>query len=122
MNKIILVFVLIMAFCEASMAQTKVYAEIVGNEYSGAVTVTVEFGKNSKRFAYMLKDGNGKTMHFSTMVDAMNHLAKFGWELENTYVNVDGDLDRIASEYHWIISREGKSEEEKKEWCFFLFW
>lgn len=115
MKKIILVFVLIIAFCEASKAQTKVYAEIVGNEYSGAVTVTVEFGKNSKRFAYMLKDENGKKMHFGTMVDAMNQLAKFGWELENTYVNVDGDLDRIASEYHWIISREEKSEEEKKE-------
>lgn len=110
MKKIILVFVLIMAFCEASMAQTKVYAEIVGNEYSGAVTVTVEFGKNSKRFAYMLKDDNGKKMHFGTMVDAMNQLAKFGWELENTYVNVDGDLDRIASEYHWIVSKKEEVE------------
>lgn len=115
MKKVILIFVLIMAFCEASMAQTKVYAEIVGNEYSGAVTVTVEFGKNSKRFAYMLKDENGKRMHFGTMVDVMNHLAKFGWELENTYVNVDGDLDRIASECHWIISREEESEEVEQK-------
>lgn len=114
MKKVILIFVLIMAFCEASMAQTKVYAEIVGNEYSG-LSVSVEFGKNSKRFAYMLKDGNGKTMHFGTMVDAMNQLAKFGWELETSYVNVDGDLDRIASEYHWIISREDGKKEKIEE-------
>ena len=40
------------------------------------------------------------------MVDAMNQLAKFGWKIENTYVVVDGDYDRITSEYHWIISKE----------------
>lgn len=114
MKKVVLLLFVMFGVVIASLAQNKVYAEIVGNEYS-SLTVSVEFGKNSKRFAYMLKDGNGKTMHFSTMVDAMNHLAKFGWELENTYVNVDGDLDRIASEYHWIISRseEGKEKEDK---------
>ena len=105
-----------MAFSVMSLAQTKVYAEIVGNEYSG-LTVSVEFGKNSKRFAYMLKDENGKKVHFNTMIDAMNQLAKFGWELENTYVVVDGDYDRVASEYHWIISRneDDKKNEEKRD-------
>ena len=37
----------------------------------------------------------------------MNQLAKFGWELENTYVIVDGDYDRVSSEYQrysWFAS------------------
>ena len=114
MKRIALLLILLISFVASSLAQTKVYAEIVGNEYSG-LTVSVEFGKNSKRFAYMLKDGNGKTMHFSTMIDAMNHLAKFGWELENTYVNVDGDLDRVSSEYHWIVSRTEEFGERKDD-------
>lgn len=115
MKRITLLLVLLIAFVASSLAQNKVYAEIVGNEYSGAGNVKVEFGKNSQRFAYMLKDENGKKIYFGTMVDAMNQLAKFGWEIETTYVDVDGDLDRVASEYHWIISRneEDKKNEEK---------
>lgn len=113
MKKVVLLLFVIFGIVIASLAQNKVYAEIVGNEYSSAGSVKVEFGKNSQRFAYMLKDENGKKMHFGTMVDAMNQLAKFGWELENTYVDVDGDLDRIASEYHWIVSRKEKTVEDK---------
>ena len=115
MKKIVLLLVVMFAFAAASLAQTKVYAEIVGDEYNGAgsVSVKVEFGKNGQRFAYMLKSENGKKIHFGTMVDAMNQLAKFGWELENTYVVVDGDYDRVSTEYHWIISRSEKLEEEE---------
>ena len=112
MKKILLTSVLIMAISAISFAQTIVYAEIVGDEYNGAVSVKVEFGKNHQRFADMLKGENGKKIHFATMVDAMNQLAKFGWELENTYVVVDGDYDRISTEYHWIVSRK---EDDIKE-------
>lgn len=111
MKKITLLLVLLIAFATTALAQTKVYAEIVANEYSGTGSVKVEFGKNSKRFAYMLKDENGKRIHFGTMVDAMNQLAKYGWEIETTYVDVDGDLDRVASEYHWIVSKKEELED-----------
>lgn len=96
------------------MSQDKVYAEIVGTEHisTGKVSVKVIFGKNSKKFAPMLQDSNGQKMTFDTMVDAMNQLANFGWELENTYVVVDGDYDRISTEYHWIVSRKTKTEED----------
>ena len=105
MKKVLLLLLALFAFSMASQAQSKVYAEIVGDEYvaAGSVSVKVEFGKNNQRFAFMLKDDNGKKIHFKTMVDAMNQLNKFGWKLENTYVIVDGDYDRISSEYHWII-------------------
>jgi len=115
MKKILLTLVCILAFAFMSMAQTKVYAEIVGDEFSGAETVKVEFGKNSQRFAYMLKDENGKKLSFRTMVDAMNQLAKYGWELENTYVIVDGDYDRVSSEYHWIVSKKDETEKEERD-------
>lgn len=108
MKKALLLLPLMLVFSIASLAQSKVYAEIVGDEYveAGTVSVKVEFGKNNQKFAYMLKDEQGKKKHFKTMVDAMNQLANFGWKLENTYVIVDGDYDRISSEYHWIISKE----------------
>lgn len=40
----------VFAFAVASFAQTKVYAEIIGDEYdvAGKVSVKVEFGKNSQ--------------------------------------------------------------------------
>ena len=115
MKKILLTFICVWAFSIMSLAQTKVYAEIVGDEFSGAETVKVEFGKNSQRFAYILKDENGKKLPFRTMVDAMNQLAKFGWELENTYVIVDGDYDRVSSEYHWIVSKKEEYGERKDD-------
>lgn len=115
MKKILLSIFFVLAFSVMSLAQAKVYAEIVGDEFSSAETVKVEFGKNSQRFAYMLKDENGKKLSFRTMVDAMNQLAKYGWELENTYVIVDGDYDRVSSEYHWIVSKKEEFEEMKDD-------
>lgn len=109
----------VFAFAVASIAQTKVYAEIIGDEYdvAGKVSVKVEFGKNSQKYTYMLKGNDGKKLYFNKMVDAMNQLAKFGWQIENTYVVVDGDYDRISTEYHWIISKEKEEEQtpEKEE-------
>ena len=101
----------------ASPAQSKVYGEIVGDEFltAGSVTVKVEFGRNNQRFSFMLNDEKGKKTTFKTMVDAMNHLASFGWKLEETYVVVDGDYDRISSEFHWIISKEEDEPIEKLE-------
>ena len=115
MKKSLLTLVCIVAFSVMSLAQTRVYAEIVGDEFSGTETVKVEFGKNSQRFAYMLKDENGKKMHFGTMVDAMNQLAIYGWRIENTYVVVDGDYDRVSSEYHWIVSKNEEFGERKND-------
>lgn len=117
MKKLLLLFSVLAAFSVISFAQSKVYAEIIGDEYAaaGSVSVKVEFGKNSQKFAYMLKDDNGKKMHFKTMIDAMNQMDKFGWKLENTYVIVDGDYDRISSEFHWIISKEEDEPIEKLE-------
>ena len=117
MKKAILLLAAVFAFAVASFAQTKVYAEIIGDEYdvAGKVSVKVEFGKNSQKYAYMLKGNDGKKLYFNKMVDAMNQLAKFGWQIENTYVVVDGDYDRISSEYHWIISKEEEQTPEKED-------
>lgn len=105
MKKFIILIAAVFAFSVASIAQTIVYAEIIGDSDTG-ISIKVDFGKNNQKFAYMLKGENGKKMYFGSMVDAMNQLAKFGWKIENTYVVVDGDYDRITSEYHWIISKE----------------
>ncbi len=114
MKKFIILIAAVFAFSVASIAQTKVYAEIIGDSDTG-ISIKVDFGKNNQKFAYMLKGENGKKMYFGSMVDAMNQLAKFGWKIENTYVVVDGDYDRISSEYHWIISKEEEPVEKPEE-------
>ena len=113
MKRFIILLTAVLTFSVASIAQTKVYAEIVGDSDTG-ISIKVDFGKNSQKYAYMLKGENGKKMYFGSMVDAMNQLAKFGWKLENTYVVVDGDIDRITSEYHWIISKEEESVDDEQ--------
>ena len=114
MKKFIILLAAVLAFSVASIAQTKVYAEIVGDSDTG-ISIKVDFGKNGQKYAYMTKGKDGKKMYFGSMVDAMNQLAKFGWKLENTYVVVDGDYDRITSEYHWIISKEEESVDNGQE-------
>jgi len=47
MKKSLLTLVCIVAFSVMSLAQTRVYAKIVGDEFSGTETVKIEFGKNS---------------------------------------------------------------------------
>ena len=113
MKKFIILLAAVFAFSVASIAQTKVYAEIVGDSDAG-VSIKVDFGKNSQKFGYMTKGENGKKMYFGSMVDAMNQLAKYGWKLESTYVVVDGDIDRITSEYHWIISKEEEPVDDEQ--------
>ena len=48
--------------CICSVAQAKVYTEIIGDEYAtaGHVQVRVVFCKNTQRYASMLKNENGK--------------------------------------------------------------
>ena len=54
MKRFIILLAAVLAFSMASIAQTKVYAEIVGDSDAG-VSIKVDFGKNSQKFGYMIK-------------------------------------------------------------------
>ena len=76
----------------AAIAQEpyKAYCEIVGtgNITGTKVKIEVDFGQKAKWAtpnARFLVDENGEKMNFNSMIDAVNYLAKLGWELILAY-------------------------------------
>ena len=94
MKKLFLVVVLAV-LTTAAIAQEpyKAYCEIVGtgNITGTKVKIEVDFGQKAKpglwgtTNARFLVDENGEKMNFNSMMDAVNYLAKFGWELILAY-------------------------------------
>ena len=99
----------------SAMAQEsyKVFCELLGTGklLSNKVTVTVDFGQETSFWSgaskQYLVDGNGKTIKFNSMVDAMNYMGKRGWEFEQAYVVTIGN----QNVYHWLLSKEVTQDE-----------
>ena len=52
-------------------------------------------------------DENGNSIHFNSVLDAVNYMAARGWIFEQMYVVqtfVKGDSETPA--YHWIMSKD----------------
>ena len=108
MKKILLI---VMLFCSVSVfAQAKqVYCEIVGDGYfkGDKVKVEVVFGDTedavSQEQAKKIKEDK---VQFKTMLDALNYLAKSGWELEQTYaIPETAGLNR-GCVFHYVLSNK----------------
>lgn len=108
-------FLMLMFVCVSMMGQEpyKVFCELLGTGklFSTKVTVTVDFGQetkfwtgNSKEF---LVDENGKKIIFNSMVDAMNYMGKRGWKFEQAYVVTTSN----QNVYHWLLSKEVTQDE-----------
>lgn len=55
---------------------------------SKKVDITVDFGQEVKLFSFKdqrLKDDAGKVLAFNSVIDALNYMAKQGWEFVNAY-------------------------------------
>lgn len=99
MKKLFAVLVISM-FCFAAFAQTApkyVYCDIIGYNkmLSNKVTVKVDFGEHTKAFAdNRMKDPQtGKAKVFNSMVDALNFMSKYGWEFEQAYTVLVGEIN-----------------------------
>lgn len=88
----------------------KYFGEIVYTNMSAPVekSIKIDFGVNSvfgKRYP-VFKDESGKTVHFTTVVDALNYMSARGWVLELEYE--DEFIDE-GSSYgtvkHFLISK-----------------
>ncbi len=49
-----------------------------------------------------LRDENGKSVKFNSMVDALNYMGTLGWEFVQAYVVTVGQ----QNVYHWLLKRE----------------
>lgn len=108
MKRLLMTLISVVMIAVAAHAQTKVYGTIIANVKltSGKATVEVFFGDNQEEFSHLLKDKQGNTIQFTSLVDAMNHLAKYGWELEDTYSMLIGSGISASTAYYWVISKK----------------
>lgn len=89
---------------EQLRTQSKVYCELLGHAklFSQKVNVEVDFGQHRRFFHNsFLVDEQGRAITFNSMVDAMNHMGKLGWEFEQAYVVTVGSVNV----YHWLLSK-----------------
>ena len=124
MKKLFLVVVLAV-LTTAAIAQEpyKAYCEIVGtgNITGTKVKIEVDFGQKAKpglwgtTNARFLVDENGEKMNFNSMMDAVNYLAKFGWELILAYQVTPTQGMSKDPVYHYILCKKVTSDEQIKE-------
>lgn len=114
MKKILILAVLAIMAVGSANAQTKVYCEIHATQLplKKSVTIQIDFGQKVKAFqADGLVDENGKALVFNSTIDAINHMASLGWEVEQTYAVTLGQ----QNVYHYLLSKvvaEGESAME----------
>jgi len=84
------------------------YCEIVGSGslFSTKVKIEVDYGQevsfwNQDR---RMKDENGKSVKFNSMVDALNSMGSKGWEFVQAYVVTVSNQNT----YHWLLKIEIK--------------
>ena len=98
----------------------KYFGEIVYTDISAPAkkTIQIDFGVNSifgKRYPDF-KDENGKTVRFTTVVDALNYMSARGWVLELEYE--DAYIDEgssYGSVKHFVISKTLTVQNKPKE-------
>ncbi|ATR90087.1 hypothetical protein CS544_02585 [Porphyromonas gingivalis] len=128
MKRFVLLAVLFMTALLPSMAQESenaaasnlpkpeyCYCEIVGSEggfLSSKMKISIDFGQAVGFFAQNWKkelvDENGNPIKFNSMVDAMNYMARYGWEVNHTYAISHGN----NHVYHFLLRKKYISDED----------
>jgi len=81
------------------------YVQIVGYTklLSTKLAIQIDFGQKSKFFSYgkqtTVRDENGKTLEFNSMIDALNFMSKNGFDFVNAYVITAGN----ENVYHYLL-------------------
>ena len=93
-----------------SVTKKYVYCEILGTGslFSTKVKIDIDYGQevsfwNQDR---RLKDENGKSVKFNSMVDALNYMGTLGWEFVQAYVVTIPSMGGQQNVYHWLLKRE----------------
>ena len=110
MKKLLLSLLLIMSvalstYCQESKNDQSVYCEIIGDgNFSGKkIKVEIFFGEviHDKIKQQAEKE---KSKKFTSMLDALNYMAKEGWKLEQTYVITETSGVNRGCFFHYILS------------------
>jgi hypothetical protein len=86
---------------------TYTYCQIVGTAriMSNKVTIEIDLGQHRPWFAEKrLRDANGDLIIFNGMIDAMNFMARDGWEFVQAYAfSPSGSGPAV---YHYLLRKE----------------
>jgi len=117
MKKLLSSFAFIFLFQCRSFAQTindiplkdvdVEYIEIVGSTkaFSTKLNIELDFGQENKFWSnkeYQLKNAEGKKIEFNSMIDALNFMAKNGYELIMPYIVTVSN----QSVYHYLLRKK----------------
>ncbi len=81
------------------------YVQIVGTSklFSTKLTIQIDFGQRTKFFSSgketIVKDEEGKSLDFNSMMDALNFMSKNGFEFVNAYA-ITMDNQNV---YHYLL-------------------
>ncbi len=86
------------------------YLEILGRvRGTTKIAVEVDFGQGKKWSSNLtrvnvIKDENGKSIVFNSMIDALNFFSFFGYEFVNAYAHPVGMTEEM--QYHYILRKK----------------
>lgn len=111
--KKILVILLGMLSMTAVAQNKMVYCEIVATQkiLSTKVNIQVDFGQGRDFWdcsQNYLVDKNGKAIIFNSVIDALNYMGTFGWELVTTYEIGNAQYGYV---YHFLMAKKLNGEE-----------
>lgn len=83
------------------------YIEILGTTkaFSTKLNIELDFGQENKFWSnkeYQLKNADGKKIEFNSMIDALNFMAKNGYELIMPYIVTEAN----KSTYHYLLRKK----------------
>ena len=83
------------------------HVEIVGTSkvVGSKMNIDIDFGQQNKLFlgtSRQIKDSDGKSMEFSSMIDALNFMSKSGYEFVQAYVVTINN--QVA--YHYLLRKK----------------
>lgn len=96
-------------------AQNRVFCEIVEMNAPGkSVKVIIDFGQKRKRNPKQqsLVDESGKSIHFNSKIDALNHMSSLGWQFLQAYTVVHGSDGDTHSKIHWLLYKDVNDEQD----------
>ncbi|MFK7947364.1 MAG: hypothetical protein AB8G11_07240 [Saprospiraceae bacterium] len=79
------------------------YVQIVGSaKLNGQVIIVIDYGQKRKFFKpSVIKNSEGKTQTFNSMIAALNFMSSNGWEYVNSYAVTVGN----SNVYHYLLKR-----------------
>ncbi len=114
-----LIFAMVLSLAAMAEQPHKVYCEVWGTSTTNIIGyLYIDYGQEDRHRNWLVDD-NGKGIYFDTMIQALNYMAKRGWELEAAYDTQRSktmfDETKIESKHSLILSKMVTSDDEITE-------